>query len=67
MPQGKKENLLDYIKRIGSKAYAQEATEAKVKGNLRRELRKSGQYYFDLKPSGFSKGGFALKYYKDIL
>jgi hypothetical protein len=40
MTQGKKESLLDYIKRIGSKAYAQEATDVKIKSQQRRDFKK---------------------------
>jgi hypothetical protein len=55
MTQGKKENLLDYIKRIGSKAYAQEATDVKIKSQQRRDFKKTGQYYFNITP-GLKKG-----------
>jgi hypothetical protein len=50
MTQGKKEGLLDYIKRIGSKAYAQEATDVKIKSQQRRDFKKTGQYYFNITP-----------------
>jgi|TARA_R110000796_G_scaffold69167_1_gene157970 hypothetical protein len=66
MPQGNKENLLDYIKRIGTGAYVKEAAEAKSTGNFRRKyFKKTGKIL--LLPPGLKKGGFALKYYKDIL
>ena len=43
MPQGNKENLLDYIKRIGTGAYVKEAAEAKSTGNFRRKyFKKTG-------------------------
>ena len=54
MPQGKKENILDYIKRIGPKAYAQEATDIKIKSQRRRDFKKTGQYSFGLKNGGFA-------------
>ena len=58
---GKKETILDEIKRMGTKAFADEATRLKINSSLRRESKKTGQYVFQ-----FNKGG-QVKYYKDIM
>lgn len=58
---GKKETVLDEIKRVGTKAFVQEATRQKINSSLRRESKKTGQYVFQ-----FNKGG-QIKYYKDLM
>ena len=55
MPQKKNETVLDYINRIGSKAYAQEMTDIRVASQQRRDFNKTGKYSFPITPK-FKKG-----------